>query len=105
MDELNFAEETTARMKDLYGLARNHEVIRRTILSQIYCSARHLSRYLLRQARNVHRRVIMDLSILRRISMVMSVPFCLQDGSPEFSGEPLSGFRFMGDYKFSRLHL
>ncbi len=66
MDELNFAEETTARMKNLYGLARNHEVIRRTILSRIYYSAHHLSRYLLRRVglrpetwrRSVHKRVI-----------------------------------------------
>ncbi len=69
MDELNFAKETTARMKDLYGLARNHEVIRRTIISRIYYSAYHLSRYLLRSVgmrpetwrRNVHRRVIDEI--------------------------------------------
>jgi uncharacterized protein (UPF0332 family) len=69
MDELNFAEETTARMKELYGLAGHHEVIRRTIISRIYYSAHHLSRYLLRQVdlrpetwrRNVHRRVIDEM--------------------------------------------
>ena len=69
MDELNFAEETTARMKELYGLAGNHEVIRRTIISRIYYSAHHLSRYLLRSVglrpdtwrRNVHQRVIDEM--------------------------------------------
>jgi uncharacterized protein (UPF0332 family) len=69
MDELSFAEETTNRMKDLYGLAGNHEVIRRTIVSRIYYSAHHLSRYLLRRVglrpetwrRNVHQRVIDEI--------------------------------------------
>lgn len=69
MDELSFAEETINRMKDLYGLAGNHEVIRRTIISRIYYSAHHLSRYLLRIVglrpetwrRNVHRRVIDEI--------------------------------------------
>jgi len=62
MDGLEFSEETIARMKDLYGLAGNHEVIRRTVISRIYYSAHHLSRYLLRRIslrletwrRNVH---------------------------------------------------
>ncbi len=56
-------------MKGLYGLAGNHEVIRRTIISRIYYSAHHLSRYLLRRARlrpeawrrNVHQRVIDEM--------------------------------------------
>ncbi|MBC8427734.1 hypothetical protein H8D98_00585 [bacterium] len=69
MDELNFAEETTTRMKNLYGLAGSQEVIRRTIISRIYYSAHHLSRYLLRQVglrpdtwrRNVHQRVIDEM--------------------------------------------
>ena len=69
MDELSFAEETIGRMKDLYGLAGNHEVIRRTIISRIYYSAHHLSRYLLRRVglrpetwrRNVHQRVIYEI--------------------------------------------
>ncbi len=69
MDELNFAEQTAARMKELYGLAGNHEVIRRTILSRIYYSVHHLSRYLLRRIglrpetwrRNVHQRVIDEM--------------------------------------------
>ena len=69
MDELSFAEETIGRMKDLYGLAGNHEVIRRTIISRIYYSAHHLSRYLLRRVglrpetwrRNVHQRVIDEI--------------------------------------------
>ena len=66
MDELDFAEETVARMRDLHGLAGSHEVIRRTIISRIYYSAHHLSRHLLRGVglrpdtwrRNVHQRVI-----------------------------------------------
>jgi len=66
------AEETTARMKELYGLAGNHEVIRRTIISRIYYSAHHLSRYLLRSLglrpdtwrRNVHRRVMAEIDRL-----------------------------------------
>lgn len=69
MDEFDFAEETVVRMRDLYGLAGNHEVIRRTIISRIYYSAHHLSRYLLRQVglrpdiwrRNVHQRVIDEI--------------------------------------------
>ena len=69
MDELNFAEETVARMKDLYGLAGNHEVIRRTIISRIYYSAHHLSRYLLESVGlrpetwqvNSHQRVIDEI--------------------------------------------
>ena len=69
MDELDFAEETVNRMRDLYGLAGNHEVIRRTIISRIYCSAHHLSRCLLRRVglrpdigrRNVHQRVIDEI--------------------------------------------
>jgi uncharacterized protein (UPF0332 family) len=69
MDELDFVEETVARMKELYGLAGNHEVIRRTIISRIYYSAHHLSRYLLRRVglrpetwrRNVHQRVIDEM--------------------------------------------
>ncbi len=69
MDELSFAEQTAARMKELYGLAGSHEVIRRTIISRIYYSAYHLSRYLLRRVRlrpetwrrNVHRRVIDEM--------------------------------------------
>ncbi|HIE29612.1 TPA: hypothetical protein EYP66_20265 [Candidatus Poribacteria bacterium] len=69
MDELSFAEETIDRMKDLYGLAGNHAVVRRTIISRIYYSAHHLSRYLLRRVglrpetwrRNVHQRVIDEI--------------------------------------------
>ena len=69
MDELNFAEETADRMKDLYGLAGNHEVIRRTIISRIYYSAHHLSRYLLMRLglrpetwrMNIHQRVIDEI--------------------------------------------
>jgi uncharacterized protein (UPF0332 family) len=69
MDEFDFAQETVARMRELYGLAGNHEVIRRTIISRIYYSAHHLSRYLLRQMglrpetwrRNVHQRVINEI--------------------------------------------
>ncbi len=69
MDELGFVEETIARMKNLYGLAGNHEVIRRTIISRIYYSAHHLSRYLMRRVglrpdtwrRNVHQRVIDEI--------------------------------------------
>ncbi|MFQ6042795.1 MAG: hypothetical protein ACE5PV_18210 [Candidatus Poribacteria bacterium] len=56
-------------MKNLYGLAGSHEVIRRTIISRIYYSAHHLSRYLLRSVglrpdtwrRNVHQRVIDEM--------------------------------------------
>jgi uncharacterized protein (UPF0332 family) len=69
MDELSFAEETINRMKELYGLAGSHEVIRRTIISRIYYSAHHLSRYLLRRVglrpetwrRNVHQWVIDEI--------------------------------------------
>jgi len=69
MDGLNFARETTARMNNLYGLAGNHEVIRRTIISRIYYSVHHLSRYLLRKVglrpetwrRSVHKRVIDEI--------------------------------------------
>ncbi|MBM3239287.1 hypothetical protein FJZ31_23590 [Candidatus Poribacteria bacterium] len=65
MGELEFAEETMIRMKNLYGLAGDHEVIRRTVISRIYYSAYHLSLYLLNKAglrpetwrRNVHKRV------------------------------------------------
>ena len=65
MGELEFAEETIARMKALYDLAGNHEVIRRTVISRIYYSTHHLSRYLLSKVglrpeiwrRNVHKRV------------------------------------------------
>ena len=65
MDELDFVGETVARMKDLYGLAGHHEVIRRTIISRIYYSAHHLSRYLLMRLglrpetwrMNIHQRV------------------------------------------------
>jgi uncharacterized protein (UPF0332 family) len=69
MDEYQFAEETVARMRSLFDLAGNHEVVRRTILSRVYYSAHHLSRYLLRHVglrpetwrRNVHRRVIDEM--------------------------------------------
>ncbi|MBM3242151.1 HEPN domain-containing protein [Candidatus Poribacteria bacterium] len=69
MDELSFAEETINRMKELYGLAGHHEVIRRTIISRIYYSAHHLSRYILRRVglrpetwrRNVHQMVIDEI--------------------------------------------
>jgi uncharacterized protein (UPF0332 family) len=69
MDESQFAEETVARMRSLFDLAGNHEVVRRTILSRVYYSAHHLSRYLLRSVglrpetwrRNVHRRVIDEM--------------------------------------------
>ncbi len=69
MDELNFVAETVGRMRDLYGLAGNHEVIRRTIISRIYYSAHHLSRYLLTRVglrpetwrRNIHQRVIDEI--------------------------------------------
>jgi uncharacterized protein (UPF0332 family) len=69
MDEYQFAEETVARMRSLFDLAGNHEVVRRTILSRVYYSAHHLSRYLLRNVglrpetwrRNVHRRVIDEM--------------------------------------------
>ena len=69
MNELDFAEETVARMRALYGLAGDHEVIRRTIISRIYYSAHHLSRSLLRRVglhpetwrRNIHRRVIDEM--------------------------------------------
>ncbi len=69
MDELNFVQETAARMKELYGLAGNHEVIRRTIISRIYYSAHHLSRYLLMRLglrpetwrMNIHQRVIDEI--------------------------------------------
>ena len=69
MDELRFVEETMARMEELYGLAGNHEVIRRTVISRIYYSAHHLSRHLLRSVglrpetwrRNVHQRVIGEI--------------------------------------------
>ena len=65
MDGLEFAEKTIAQVKDLYGLAGNHEVIRRTVISRIYYSAHHLSRYILSRIglrpetwrRNVHKRV------------------------------------------------
>ena len=69
MNELDFVEETSDRMKDLYGLAGNHEVIRRTIISRIYYSAHHLSRCLLSRVglhpetwrRNIHQRVIAEI--------------------------------------------
>jgi uncharacterized protein (UPF0332 family) len=69
MDEFDFVEETIARMNNLYGLAGSHEVIRRTIISRIYYSAHHLSRYLLRRVglhpetwrRNIHQRVIDEI--------------------------------------------
>jgi len=69
MNELDFVEATIARMKDLYGLAGNHEVIRRTAISRLYYSAHHLSRYLLSRVglhpetwrRNVHTRVIAEI--------------------------------------------
>ena len=69
MDELDFAQETAARMRELYGLAGNHEVIRRTIISRIYYSAHHLSRYLLESVGmrpetwqvNSHQRVIDEI--------------------------------------------
>ena len=69
MNELDFVEATIARMKDLYGLAESHEVIRRTIISRIYYSAHHLSRYLLERVglhpetwrRNIHTRVIDEI--------------------------------------------
>ena len=35
MDEFDFAEETVSRMKDLYGLAGSHEVIRRSSEAKI----------------------------------------------------------------------
>ena len=71
MDELDFAEETVARMRELYGLAGSHEVIRRTIVSRIYYSAHHLSRYLLSCVGlrpetwqvNLHQRVIDEMEI------------------------------------------
>jgi len=69
MNELDFVEATIARMKDLYGLAGNHEVIRRTAISRLYYSAHHLSRYLLSRVglhpetwrRNIHQRVIDEI--------------------------------------------
>ncbi len=69
MNELEFAEGTVAQMKNLYGLAGHHEVIRRTIISRIYYSAHHLSRYILNRVglrpetwrRNVHRRVANEI--------------------------------------------
>ena len=69
MDGLEFAEKTIARMNNLYGLAGSHEVIRRTVVSRIYYSAHHLSRYLLNRdglrpetwRRNVHKRVIDEI--------------------------------------------
>ncbi len=81
MDELGFAEETTNRMKDLYGLAGNHEVICRTILSRIYYSAHHLSRYILRRVglrpdtwrRNVHQRVIDEMRRQFVVTNMMNV--------------------------------
>ncbi|MFQ6042643.1 MAG: hypothetical protein ACE5PV_17440 [Candidatus Poribacteria bacterium] len=86
MDELSFAEETTNRMKDLYGLAGNHEVIRRTIISRIYYSVHHLSRYLLRRVglrpetwrRNVHQRVIDEINrqfVTANLMNVQIAPF------------------------------
>jgi len=86
MDELSFAEETTNRIKDLYGLAGNHEVIRRTIISRIYYSAHHLSRYILRRIglrpeiwrRNVHQRVIDEIQrrfVTANLMNVQIVPF------------------------------
>ena len=71
MDELDFAEETAARMRELYGLAGSHEVIRRTIVSRVYYSAHHLSRYLLSCVGlrpetwqvNLHQRVIDEMEI------------------------------------------
>ena len=69
MDELDFVKATIDRMKDLYGLAGSHEVIRRTVISRLYYSAHHLSRYLLQRAglhpetwrRNIHTRVIAEI--------------------------------------------
>ena len=66
---MDFVEETRDRMKDLYGLAGNHEVIRRTVVSRIYYSAHHLSRDLLSRVglrpetwrRNIHTRVIAEI--------------------------------------------
>lgn len=86
MDEFSFAEETTNRMKDLYGLAGNHEVIRRTIISRIYYSAHHLGRHLLRRVglrpetwrRNVHQRVIDEIHrqfVTENLMNVQIVPF------------------------------
>ncbi len=85
MDELDFAEETVSRMRDLYGLAGNQEVIRRTIISRIYYSAHHLSRYLLRRAglrpdtwqRNVHQRVIDEIRrqfVATRMTSAQMIP-------------------------------
>ncbi len=80
MNELDFVEATRARMKDLYGLAGSHEVIRRTIISRIYYSAHHLSRYLLSRVglhpetwrRNIHQRVIAEIRIRFVIANLMN---------------------------------
>lgn len=66
MNELDFAQDTVSRMKGLYVLVREHEVIRRTVASRVYYSVHHLSRFLLRKVGlrperwrgSVHKRVI-----------------------------------------------